>query len=321
MGGKIMSFFTGKRVLVTGAHGFLGSRVSEMLLDHGCAGLFVPRSREWDLRKARDVEDVFVQFRPEVVIHLAAVVGGIGANQKYPGRFFYDNAIMGIQLIEQARLCQVKKFICVGTVCSYPKYIPVPFKEAEFWSGYPEETNAPYGLAKKMLLVQLQAYRQQYGFSGIYLIPVNLYGPGDNFDPESSHVIPAMIRKFVEARNRSESEVALWGDGWASREFLHVEDAARAILLAAEHYEKPEPVNLGSGQGELSMHRLADLIREIVGFTGRIEWDSSKPSGQPRRYLDSRRAENEFGFRAQIDLRGGLRDTIAWFENQNPVCF
>jgi GDP-L-fucose synthase len=252
--------------------------------------------------------------RPDIIIHLAATVGGIGANQKHPGRFFYDNAIMGIQLIESARLFGIEKFVCIGTVCSYPKYASVPFSEDELWEGYPEETNAPYGLAKKMLLVQLQSYRQEYGLHGIYLLPVNLYGPRDNFDLESSHVIPAIIRRCIEAQRRHESKIVLWGTGSASREFLYVKDAARGILLATEYYDSAEPVNLGSGQ-EITIRDVSRLIRELTDFSGDIEWDNSKPDGQPRRCLDTTRADREFGFKAEVALRNGLEETIAWYRN------
>jgi GDP-L-fucose synthase len=308
-----MNFWKNKRVLVTGGSGFLGSHLVERIRELGCSAIIVPRSREWDLREKVSVVSLLESSRPDIIIHLAATVGGIGANLKYPGRFFYDNAIMGIQLIESARLSGVAKFICVGTVCSYPKFTPVPFSEEELWGGYPEETNAPYGLAKKMLLVQLQSYRKEYGFHGIYLLPVNLFGPGDNFDLESSHVIPAIIRKCVEAQNRREDKIVLWGTGAVSREFLYVEDAVRGILLAAAQYDKPDPVNLGSGQ-EISVRALSGLIRELTGFSGEIEWDSSKPDGQPRRCLDTTRAEREFGFKAEVTLRTGLRETIAWYE-------
>ena len=308
-----MNFWKDKRVLVTGGSGFLGSHLVRRIRQQGCSEIIVPRSRDCDLREKQSVVSLLERSRPDIIIHLAATVGGIGANQKHPGRFFYDNAIMGIQLIECARLLGVAKFVCAGTVCSYPKFTPVPFREEELWGGYPEETNAPYGLAKKMLLVQLQSYRKEYGFRGIYLIPVNLYGPRDNFDLESSHVIPAIIRKCVEAQNRGEDKIVLWGTGDVSREFLYVEDAVRGILLAAEHYDKPDPVNLGSGQ-EISIRELTCLIRELTGFSGEIEWDSSKPNGQPRRCLDTTRAEREFGFKAEASLRSGLKETIAWYK-------
>lgn len=309
-----MSFWENKRVTVTGGAGFLGSYVVEKLRERGCRHIFVPRSRDYDLREKEAIIRMYEDSQPDIVIHLAAVVGGIGANRKYPGKFFYDNAIMGIQLIEYARQFGVEKFVCIGTICAYPKYTPVPFREENLWDGYPEETNAPYGLAKKMLLVQLQAYRQQYGFNGIYLLPVNLYGPRDNFDPEYSHVIPAIIKKCVDAKRRGDKKIVAWGTGEASREFLYVEDAAEGILLATEWYNKPDPVNLGSGE-EIKIKDLVMLIKELSGFEGRIEWDTSQPDGQPRRRLDTSKAESEFGFRAITPLREGLCRTIAWYEN------
>ena len=312
-----MSFWQERRVVVTGGAGFLGSYVVEKLRQRGCQRIVVPRSREYDLREKGAIVRLLQDARPHLVIHLAAVVGGIGANRKHPGRFFYDNALMGIQLIEEARRCGVEKFVCAGTICAYPKYTPVPFQEQDVWNGYPEETNAPYGLAKKMLLVQLQAYRQEYGFPGIYLLPVNLYGPQDNFDLESSHVIPAIIRKAVEARRRGEEKIAAWGTGRVSREFLYVEDAAEGLVLAAERYDKPEPVNLGSGQ-EITIRDLVHLIAELSGFTGRVEWDSSQPDGQPRRCLDITKAQHEFGFMAQTTLPAGLKNTIEWYEKAFP---
>ena len=307
-----LSFWQNKRVLLTGGAGFLGSYVVKILRDRGCQELFVPRSKECDLREKEDIVRLLENTRPDIVIHLAAVVGGIGANRRNPGRFFYENALMGIQLIEQARCFAVRKLVCVGTICAYPKFTPVPFKEEDLWYGYPEETNAPYGLAKKMLLVQLQSYRQEFGFDGIYLMPVNLYGPHDNCDLEASHVIPAIIRKCLEARCRGEEKIVAWGTGSASREFLYVEDAAEGILLAAEHYDKPEPVNLGSGK-EITIRELVYLIRELSGFEGEIEWDASKPDGQPRRCLDTSRAEREFGFKARTSIREGLSKTIGWY--------
>jgi len=301
-----------KRVVVTGGAGFLGSFLVEALHARGCREVSAPRSRDYDLRESESVARLYDQTRPHVVVHLAAVVGGIGANRANPGRFFYDNAIMGIQLMEYARRVGVEKFIAVGTVCAYPKFTPVPFKEEDLWNGYPEETNAPYGLAKKMLLVQAQAYRAQYGFNAIYLLPVNLYGPRDNFDLESSHVIPAMIRKFLAAKERGEPSVVLWGDGSPTREFLYVEDAAEAIALATERYDGPEPVNLGSGE-EVSIRELAELIATEVGFRGEILWDTTQPNGQPRRQLDVSRAERLFGFRARHPFRDGVRQTVDWF--------
>ena len=305
--------WAGSRVVVTGGSGFLGRFVVEELRAHGAAEVFVPRSREYDLRDRDAIRRMLADARPDVVIHLAAVVGGIGANRENPGRFFYDNAIMGIELIEHARQAGVRKFVTVGTVCSYPKFAPVPFREADLWDGYPEETNAPYGLAKKMLLVQGQAYRQQYGFNVIHLLPVNLFGPHDNFDPESSHVIPALIRKCVEARDAGAAEVELWGTGAASREFLYVEDAARGIVLAAERYDGEEPVNLGVGH-EMSIRELAAAIAAVTGYRGGFRWDPSKPDGQPRRALDTARARERFGFTAAIPFEEGLRRTVEWYE-------
>ena len=300
------------RVVVTGGAGFLGSFVVEALHARGCREISVPRSRDYDLRESDDIARLYDRTRPQVVVHLAAVVGGIGANRANPGRFFYDNAIMGLQLMEYARRLGVEKFIAVGTVCAYPKFTPVPFKEEDLWTGYPEETNAPYGLAKKMLLVQAQAYRAQYGFNAIHLLPVNLYGPRDNFDLESSHVIPAMIRKFLAAKERGAPSVVLWGDGSPTREFLYVEDAAEAIALATERYDGSEPVNLGSGE-EISIRELAELIAAEVGFRGEIVWDTTQPNGQPRRRLDVSRAERLFGFRAKHPFRDGVRQTVDWF--------
>jgi GDP-L-fucose synthase len=304
-----MDLLAGKRVLVTGGSGFLGGPVVAQLATHDVADVAAPRSSEYDLRDNEAVRAVLADTRPDVVIHLAAVVGGIGANMDSPGAFFHDNAIMGIQLIEQSRLSGVERFVCLGTVCAYPKYAPAPFREEELWNGYPEETNAPYGLAKKMLLVQLQAYRQQYGFEGIYLLPVNLYGPRDNFDERTSHVIPALIKKCEEAVASGADAIVCWGTGRASREFLYVDDAAEGIVAAAARYSGAEPVNLGSGE-EISIAGLTELIAELVGFTGEIVWDTSKPDGQPRRWLDTSRAEREFGFRARTSLREGLEQTI-----------
>jgi GDP-L-fucose synthase len=300
------------RVLVTGGGGFLGSFVVEAFRSRGCRDIVVPRSRDYDLREPGAISSLLEQARPHIVIHLAAVVGGIGANRANPGRFFYDNAIMGIQLMEYARRSGVEKFVAVGTVCSYPKFTPVPFKEEDLWNGYPEETNAPYGLAKKMLLVQAQAYRAQYGFNAIYLLPVNLYGPGDSFDLQASHVIPAMIRKFLAAKEQGQPRVVLWGDGSPTREFLYVEDAAEAIVLATERYDGSEPVNLGSGE-EISIRSLAELIGAEVGFRGDIVWDTTQPNGQPRRRLDVSRAERLFDFRARRSFRDGVRETVDWF--------
>ena len=303
----------GKRVIVTGGAGFLGTHlVRKLKEERGCRDVFVPRSKDYDLVEKEDVIRLYKEFPCDVVIHLAAQVGGIGANRASPGRFFYNNLMMGVQLMEYARRSKVEKFVAIGTICAYPKFTPVPFKEENLWNGYPEETNAPYGLAKKMLLVQSQAYRQQYGFNSIFLLPVNLYGPGDNFDLETSHVIPAMIRKCVEAKENGDAEIVLWGDGSPTREFLYVEDCAEAILLAAEKYEKPDPVNLGSGN-EIMIKDLAGLICRLAGFKGKMAWDKTKPNGQPRRKLDVSRAKKEFGFEAKTGFEEGLRNTIAWY--------
>ena len=299
----------GKRVLVTGGAGFLGSRIVAKLRDRGAGAVIVPRSREFDLVDGADVRRLFRETNPDMVIHCAAVVGGIGANRRYPGRFFYENIMMGVQTMEEARRHGVEKFVAIGTICAYPKNTPVPFRERNLWSGYPEETNAPYGLAKKMLLVQAQAYRQEYGFPAVYLLPVNLYGPGDNFDPASSHVIPALIRKFVSAVEEGRDTVQVWGTGGATREFLYVDDCAEAVLLAAERYDEPEPVNLGAGR-EISIRALAEMLAELTGFRGELRWDRSKPDGQPRRCLDTSRAFEKFGFRATTSFREGLRRTI-----------
>lgn len=304
--------FPYQRVAVTGGAGFLGSYVVEKLRQRGVRNVFIPRSRNYDLVNIEDVRRMYDDANPDLVIHLAAVVGGIGANRVNPGKYFYDNLMMGVQLMEQARLRGVKKFVATGTICAYPKFTPVPFREDDLWNGYPEETNAPYGLAKKMMLVQSQAYRQQYGFNSIFLLPVNLYGPRDNFDLESSHVIPALIRKCVEAVERGDDHITCWGTGVATREFLHAEDCAEGLLLAAERYEKSEPVNLGAGF-EISIKDLTEKIVELTGFKGRIEWDASKPDGQPRRCLDTTRAASEFGFSARIGFDEGLRQTIEWF--------
>jgi GDP-L-fucose synthase len=308
-----MSTIQGERIIVTGGAGFLGQAVCRALEAFGPARLVVPRSKDYDLREREAICRLLDEHRPEVVVHLAAVVGGIGANRLNPGRYFYDNALMGIQLLHEAWRQGVAKFVAVGSICSYPKFTPVPFREEDLWVGYPEETNAPYGLAKKMLLVQAQAYRQQYGFNAITLLPVNLYGPRDNFDPDSSHVIPALIRKAVEARDAGRGHLEVWGTGQATREFLFVRDAARAIALATEHYDEPDPVNVGSGH-EISIKELAGLICELCDFRGEIRWDASKPDGQPRRCLDTGRAEKAFGFRAATGFRDGLRETIAWYE-------
>ena len=309
------SFWADKAVVVTGGAGFLGSHVVTRLRERGCPEVFAPRSGDYDLRDIPAVIRLYEETHPNVVIHLAAVVGGIGANRERPGEFFHDNLMMGAQVMEQARVIGVEKFVAVGTVCAYPKFTPVPFKEENLWDGYPEETNAPYGLAKKMLLVQSQAYRTQYGFNSIFLVPVNLYGPGDNFDPRSSHVIPALIKKAFDAIDKGEEEIVVWGTGRPTREFLHVDDAAEGILLAAERYDKDDPVNLGAGF-EISIKDLVRLIVEHVGFTGKVVWDTSKPDGQPRRCLDTSRAEREFGFTAQVDFREGLKETIDWYRER-----
>jgi GDP-L-fucose synthase len=302
-------------ILVTGGAGFLGQVVVRKLRERGFDNIVVPRSKEYDLRKEENVRRLYDMAKPTIVIHLAAVVGGIGANRDNPGKFFYDNAIMGMLLMEQARLYGVKKFIAVGTICAYPKITPVPFKEENLWGGYPEETNAPYGLAKKMMLVQAQAYRQQYGFNAIYLLPVNLYGPGDNIDPSSSHVIPALIKKCVDAKRSGQKEIVVWGDGSATREFLYVDDAAEGIVLAMEKYNDPDPVNIGAGF-EISIKDLVHLIAKVSGFDGKIVWDTSKPNGQPRRMLDTGRAQQRFGFKATTGFEAGLKKTIEWYEGQ-----
>ena len=304
--------FAGKKFVVTGGAGFMGGFVTTELKKMGVPekSIFVPRSKDYDLRERKVCEEV--SQKGDIIIHLAAKVGGIGFNREKPGELFYDNLVMGAEMMEAARRAGVEKFVGVATICSYPKFTPVPFKEEDLWSGYPEETNAPYGLAKKMLLVQAEAYRQQYGFDAITLLPVNLYGPGDNFDPTSSHVIPALIKKFYEAKKTDAEAVEVWGTGNATREFLYVEDAAKGIVLAAEKYDKPEPVNLGSGM-EISIKNLANLISNLVGYEGKINWDASKPDGQPRRMLDISRAENEFGFRARTDFKTGLKKTIDWY--------
>jgi len=308
------AFWDRRRVMVTGGAGFLGTALVRQLREAGATEIFIPKAVDYDLRKLADIDRALADGRPDLVIHLAAVVGGIGANRANPGRFFYDNAIMGIQLIEQARLAGVAKFVALGTVCAYPKFTPVPFHEDDLWNGYPEETNAPYGLAKKMLLVQCQAYRDQYGFNGIYLLPVNLYGPGDNFNPESSHVIPALIKKCIDARERGDAFVEAWGTGSASREFLFVDDAARGIVLAAERYDGRDPVNLGVGS-EITIRELTELIARLTGFGGEIRWDHSKPDGQPRRALDTSRARERFGFTSKTPFEDGLRATIEWYES------
>jgi len=309
-----MNWLATKRILVTGGAGFLGKYVVKKLEGRGCKEIFVHKSKDYNLVEMEEVKRLYKDAKPDIVIHLAARVGGIGANMRNPGSFFYDNLMMGVQMMEQGRLFGVEKFVAIGTICAYPKFTPVPFKEDDLWNGYPEETNAPYGLAKKMLLVQSQAYRQQYGFNSIYLLPVNLYGPGDNFDPEYSHVIPALIKKVFDAKDKREEHITVWGTGKATREFLYVEDAAEGIVLATEKYNKPATVNLGAGF-EISIKNLVELICELTGFDGEIMWDTSKPDGQPRRCLDTTRAKNEFGFEAKIDFREGLKKTIEWYKS------
>ncbi len=304
-----------KRVVVTGGAGFLGQHLVRTLRQRGCKEIVVPRRSHYDLTREAAVEQLYHNARPQIVIHLAAVVGGIGANLANPGRFLYDNLVMGALLMEYARKAGVEKFVGVGTICSYPKFTPVPFREEALWDGYPEETNAPYGLAKKMLLVQGQAYRQQYGFNAIHLLPVNLYGPGDHFDLETSHVIPALIRKCLEAIERGAPEIVCWGDGTPTREFLYVEDCAEAIVLATERFDGPEPVNIGAGF-EISIKELVGLVADLTGFQGRIVWDTSKPNGQPRRCLDTSRASEAFGFLAKTEFREGLRRTIEWYRGR-----
>src|SRR5579862_832487 len=312
-----MSFWNDKRILVTGGRGFLGKHVVAKLTERQPGTVFAPAKAQYDLVQEANIIRLYEDTRPHIVIHLAAVVGGIGANRANPGKFFYENVIMGAQLMEFGRRYGVEKFVAVGTICAYPKFTPVPFREEDLWNGYPEETNAPYGLAKKMLLVQSQAYREQYGFNSIFLLPVNLYGPGDNFDPDSSHVIPALIKKFVEAKQRGNKQVVAWGDGSPTREFLYVDDAAEAIVLAAREYDSSEPVNIGSSF-EISIRELTELIAELVGYEGEVVWDTTKPNGQPRRKLDSSRANREFGFRSRTPFRDGLRQTIDWYLAQQP---
>ncbi len=307
-------FFKDKKFLLTGGAGFVGSYIVEKLINKGVKNqnIRIPRSKDHDLRTWENCKEVVKDI--DIVIHLAARVGGIGFNMKYPANLFFDNAMMGIQLMEASRLAGVKKFIGIGTVCSYPKFTPVPFKEEDLWDGFPEETNSPYGIAKKILLVQEQAYRNQYGFESIYLIPVNLYGPRDHFDPEDSHVIPALILKFSDAKTNNKEKVTVWGTGNVSREFLYVEDAAEAILSATEHYNKPNPINLGTAE-EIMIKDLVFLIKDLVGYNGEVVWDSEKPDGQPKRKLDVSKAEAEFGFKAKINLEKGLQKTISWFNN------
>ena len=318
---RLMDFWKSKKVLVTGGAGFLGSHLVEKLKQRGCENIFVPLIEEYDLIDIEAIKRLYQDAKSDIVIHLAAVVGGIGANRANPGKFFYDNIMMGTQMMEQGRQFGVEKFVALGTICCYPKFTPVPFKEEDLWNGYPEETNAPYGLAKKMLLVQSQAYRQQYGFNSIFLMPVNIYGPGDNFNPESSHVIPALIKKCFDAQKSStnspftihHSPITVWGTGKPTREFLYVDDAAEGILLATEKYNKSDPINLGAGF-EISIKDLAELTAKLTGFKGKIIWDNSKPDGQPRRYLDTSKAEKEFDFKAKMDFEEGLKRTIEWYK-------
>jgi GDP-L-fucose synthase len=309
------SFFEKRRIVVTGGAGFLGRYVVEGLKKRGCKNIFVPLIEEYDLVQPGDIKRMYDTMKPDIVIHLAAIVGGIGANREHPGKFFYDNLMMGVQLIEQGRLRGIEKFVAIGTVCAYPKFTPVPFKEDDIWNGYPEETNAPYGLAKKMLLVQSQAYRAEYGFNSIFLLPVNLYGPGDNFNPKSSHVIPALIKKCVDAIKAGDDYIECWGTGSVSREFIYAADAAEGILLATEFYNGSEPVNIGAGF-EITIKDLVEKVVRLTGFKGRIRWDSSKPDGQPRRCLDTSKAKKLFGFEAKTDFDTGLKQTIEWYKKK-----
>lgn len=311
-------FFRNKRIVVTGGTGFLGGYVTDGLEKRGCCNILVPKIEDYDLVDINDINRMYDDMRPDIVIHLAAVVGGIGANREHPGEFFYKNLMMGVQLIEQGRSRNIEKFVAIGTVCSYPKFTPVPFKEEDIWDGYPEETNAPYGLAKKMLLVQSQSYRAEYGFNSIFLLPVNLYGPGDNFDPASSHVIPALIKKCVDAIESGADHIDCWGTGSASREFIYAADAAEGILLATERYNGSEPVNIGAGF-EITIRDLTEKIVELTGFTGDIRWDTSKPDGQPRRRLDVSKAKKHFGFEAKTGFEEGLKATIEWYQKHRPV--
>lgn len=310
--------FPYKRVLVTGGSGFLGKRVVHALQQAGAAEIITPSHKQYNLIEQSEVRKLMADLHPDLIIHLAAVVGGIGANRENPGKFFYENLMMGTMLIDEAYKSGVDKFVAIGTICAYPKVVPVPFKEEDLWNGYPEETNAPYGLAKKMLLVQAQSYRQQYGYNAIYLMPVNLYGPGDNFDPASSHVIPALVRKFVEAKENNDKQVVVWGDGSPTREFLYVDDCAQGIVMAAEKYNQSDPVNLGSGF-EISIKDLTELIGRLIDFKGEIVWDKTKPNGQPRRKLDTSRAKERFGFAASTSFEKGLKDTIDWYLSQTKM--
>lgn len=311
-----MNFWQNKKIMVTGGTGFLGSFVVEKLKERGCKDIFVPHHENYDFVDMDLVVKAYNDSKPDIVIHLAGKVGGIGANRENPGKFFYDNLMMGVQLMEAGRQMGIEKFVAIGTICSYPKFTPVPFKEEDIWNGYPEETNAPYGLAKKMLLVQSQAYRQQYGFNSIFLMPVNLYGPRDNFDSKSSHVIPALIKKCFDAIKNNEKEIVVWGTGKSTREFLYVEDAAEGILLATEKYNKSDPVNLGAGF-EISIKDLVELVVKLTGFKGEISWDTTKPDGQPRRRLDTSKAFKEFGFKAKTQFEEGLKKTIKWYKEVN----
>jgi GDP-L-fucose synthase len=312
------AFFQDRKIIVTGGAGFLGGYVTEGLKKRGCRNILVPKIEDYDLVDINDINRMYNDMRPDIVIHLAAVVGGIGANREHPGEFFYKNLMMGVQLIEQGRLRNIEKFVAIGTVCAYPKFTPVPFKEEDIWDGYPEETNAPYGLAKKMLLVQSQSYRAEYGFNSIFLLPVNLYGPGDNFNPASSHVIPALIKKCVDAIESGADHIDCWGTGSASREFIYAADAAEGILLATEHYNGCEPVNIGAGF-EITIRDLTEKIVELTGFTGEIRWDTSKPDGQPRRRLDVSKAKKYFGFEARTSFDEGLKATIDWYRLHKPA--
>ena len=307
-----MSYWSQGRVLITGGHGFVGKTLAKMLKQHGCENLITPTHKEYDYTKIDDVKRMYSELKPDVVINLAALVGGIGINREEPGSYFYANAMMGILLLDEARNAKIEKFVSIGTICSYPKFTPVPFKEEDLWNGYPEETNAPYGLAKKMILVQGQAYRQQYDFNSIYLLPVNLYGPGDNFNPKSSHVIPALIKKCVDGIEQGQDKITVWGTGKATREFLFVKDAADGIRLATELYNKEDPVNLGAGF-EISIRDLLEKIVKLTGFTGEIEWDTTMPDGQPRRSLDTSKAYKEFGFKSETSFDEGLKETIDWY--------